>query len=197
MKEVGLVDHEFSAKALLEDEHLVVAGLHPAPDTYGGPLDRFSRLRIMMNRAAVRKFIPEDVSAIPSSSGLRPVLPDDLPDGLLPPAGIPLSMRPLRSILPGDLPTSLTPLASTPSSFRPRSSPSPVPQVNPCPFPQGTPIIEVGTSEEYTPSQAPSDLPPMSPLLPPFEALSSSLKRPRREETPSEGTPRLYEEARG
>ncbi|KAK4434936.1 hypothetical protein Salat_0656600 [Sesamum alatum] len=158
MKEAGLVDHEFSAKALLEDELLVVAGLHPAPDTYDGLLDRFSKLRIMMNRAAVRKFIPEDVPAIPTSSGSRPVLPDDLPADLVPPT--------------------------------PRTSPSPVSQVNPSPFPQGTPIIEAGTSEENTTPQTPSDLLPISPLPPPVEALYS-------EETPSEGIPRSYEEAPG
>ncbi|KAK4441613.1 hypothetical protein Salat_0496200 [Sesamum alatum] len=181
MKDAGLVDHEFSAKTLLEDELLVVAGLHPAPDTYEGPLDRFSRLRIMMNRAAVRKFIPEDVPTIPTSSGLRPVLPDDLPDDLVPPVGTPSSHAPCWYSLV------LT------ASFEPL----PVPQVNPCPFPQGTPIIEVGTYEENTPSQTPSDLPPMSPLPPPVEALSSSLKRPRLEETPSEGTHRSYEETPG
>ncbi|KAK4423956.1 hypothetical protein Salat_1978500 [Sesamum alatum] len=197
MKEAGLVDHEFSAKALLEDELLVVAGLYPALDTYGGPLDRFSRLRIMMNCAAVRKFIPEDVPAIPTSSGSRPVLPDDLPADLVPPIGTPSSSRFLRPALPDDLAVGVTPLAGASSSTRPRMSPSPVSQLNPSPFPQGNPIIEVGTSEENTTSQTPSDLPPTSPLPPPVEALSSSLKRPRREETPSEGTPRSYEEVLG
>ncbi|KAK4421394.1 hypothetical protein Salat_2089900 [Sesamum alatum] len=197
MKEVGLVDHEFSAKALLEDELLVVDGLHPTPDTYEGPLDRFSRLHIIMNHVVVRKFIPEDVPVIPTSSGLRPVLPNDLPTDLVPPAGTPSSSRHLRPILPYDLPTFLTPPAGTPSSSQPRSSPSPIPQANPSPFPQGTLIIEVGTSEENTPSQIPSDLPPMSSLPPPVEALSSSLKHPHREETPSEGTPHSYEDAPG
>ncbi|KAK4417051.1 hypothetical protein Salat_2530600 [Sesamum alatum] len=178
MKEAGLVDHEFSAKALFEDELLVVAGLHPAPDTYDGPLDRFSRLRIMRNRAVVRKFIPKDVPAIPTSSGSRPVLLDDLPADLVPPTETPSSSRFLRPALPDDLPADVTPLAGASSSTWPRTSPSPVSQVNPSPFPQGTPIIEVGTSEENTTSQTPSDLPPISPLPPPVEALSSSLKRP-------------------
>ncbi|KAK4422981.1 hypothetical protein Salat_1880700 [Sesamum alatum] len=167
MKEAGLVDHEFSAKAILEDELLVVAGLHPASDTYDGPLDRFSRLRIMMNRVAMRKFIPEDVPAIPTSSGSRPVLPNDLPANLVPPAGTPSSSRSPRPIRPDDLMASATPLAGASSSARPCTSPSPVSQLNLSPFPQGTPIIEVGTPEENTTSQTPLDLPPASPLPPP------------------------------
>ncbi|KAK4434748.1 hypothetical protein Salat_0637700 [Sesamum alatum] len=150
MKEAGLVDHEFSAKSLQEDELLVVAGLHPALNTYEGPLDRFSRLRIMMNRAAVRKFIREDVPTLPTSLGLRPILPDDIPPTL---------------VLPSSTPSSSRPRSSTPSASMPSSSPPPTP----------------------------SDAPPLSPLPPPVEALSSSLKRPRREETPSEDTLRSYE----
>ncbi|KAK4429154.1 hypothetical protein Salat_1215600 [Sesamum alatum] len=163
MKEAGLVDHEFNAKSLLEDELLIVAGLHPAPDTYEGPLDRFSRLRNSTNEFRVTT-----------------VLPEDLPPTLVPPSNTPSSSRPP---------------SSTPSASMPRSSPPPFVQVDPSPFPQGTPIIEVGTSEEHTPSQTLSDMPPLSHLPPPVEALSSFLKRPRREETPSEGTPRSYEGA--
>ncbi|KAK4430818.1 hypothetical protein Salat_0843500 [Sesamum alatum] len=55
MIEAGLIDHGFRAKAILEDELLIVA-------------------ETMMNRAAVRKFIPEDVPAIPLSLGARSAL---------------------------------------------------------------------------------------------------------------------------
>ncbi|KAK4421768.1 hypothetical protein Salat_2127400 [Sesamum alatum] len=73
MIDVGLVSHEFKAKAILEEELLIVAGIHPAPDRYEGPLDAYSRLRIMMNRAAVCKFIPDDVLAIPHSPSNRSI----------------------------------------------------------------------------------------------------------------------------
>ncbi|KAK4422715.1 hypothetical protein Salat_1854000 [Sesamum alatum] len=69
MKEAGLVDHEFKAKAIMEEELLIVAGPHPVLDPYEGPLNRFTRLQIMMNWASVRKYIPDDVPAMPSSSG--------------------------------------------------------------------------------------------------------------------------------
>ncbi|KAK4413824.1 hypothetical protein Salat_2795200 [Sesamum alatum] len=91
MKEAGLVDHEFKAKSILDEELLIVVGLHPAPDTYEGPLDHFTRLQIMMNRAAVR--IPEDVPVMPSSSGTRyvPSTPTDLPPELTPSSSTPPS----------------------------------------------------------------------------------------------------------
>ncbi|KAK4424605.1 hypothetical protein Salat_1654100 [Sesamum alatum] len=91
MLDVGLVEHEFKGKAILEEELLIVAGLHPAPDRYEGPLDAYSRLRIMMNCAAVRKFIPEDVPAIPPSPLARSVssTPSDLP-----PSGVPHKLTP-------------------------------------------------------------------------------------------------------
>ncbi|KAK4424415.1 hypothetical protein Salat_1634900 [Sesamum alatum] len=44
MKEAGLIDHEFKAKAIMEEELLIVAGLHPAPDKFEAPLDYFTRL---------------------------------------------------------------------------------------------------------------------------------------------------------
>ncbi|KAK4413241.1 hypothetical protein Salat_2736700 [Sesamum alatum] len=50
------------------------------PDPYESPLDRFTRLQIMMNRASVRKFIPKDVLAMLSSFGTRSgsSIPSDL-----------------------------------------------------------------------------------------------------------------------
>ncbi|KAK4424010.1 hypothetical protein Salat_1594400 [Sesamum alatum] len=86
MKEAGLVDHEFNATKILEEELLIVAGLHPAPDRYEGPLDRLTRFRIMMNRASVCKFISNNVPAMPSHSGTRsaPSTPSDLPPELTP-----------------------------------------------------------------------------------------------------------------
>ncbi|KAK4421461.1 hypothetical protein Salat_2096700 [Sesamum alatum] len=70
MKSVGLLDHGFKATAILKEELLILAGLHPAPDHYNGPLERYTRLRNMMNCVAVRKFIPKDAPSIPSSSGM-------------------------------------------------------------------------------------------------------------------------------
>ncbi|KAK4423359.1 hypothetical protein Salat_1918700 [Sesamum alatum] len=77
MLDICLVEHEFKGKVSLEEELLIVAGLHPAPDRYEG---------IMMNRAAVRKFILEDVPAIPPSSSARSVssTPSDLPSSSIP-----------------------------------------------------------------------------------------------------------------
>ncbi|KAL0436494.1 UNVERIFIED_CONTAM: hypothetical protein Sradi_0357300 [Sesamum radiatum] len=68
MLSAGLTSHGFNAKAILERELLVVSGLFQAPDLYEG---RYARFRMMMNRAAVRKFIPDDVPVIPSSSETR------------------------------------------------------------------------------------------------------------------------------
>ncbi|KAK4426464.1 hypothetical protein Salat_1415000 [Sesamum alatum] len=81
MKEAGLVDHEFNAKAILQEELLIVAGLHPTPDRYEGPLDRVTRFRIMMNRAAVRKFIPDDVPETPVIEVVTS--PEDVPSAPL------------------------------------------------------------------------------------------------------------------
>ncbi|KAK4426461.1 hypothetical protein Salat_1414700 [Sesamum alatum] len=66
VKVVGLLDHGFKAKALVEKDILIVAGLHPVPDPYTGPESRY--LQTMMNRAAVRKFLPENVPSNPLSS---------------------------------------------------------------------------------------------------------------------------------
>ncbi|KAK4438424.1 hypothetical protein Salat_0176700 [Sesamum alatum] len=52
MIEVGLIAHGLRATTILEDELLIIA-------------------ETMMNRAAVRKFILEDVPAIPLSLGAR------------------------------------------------------------------------------------------------------------------------------
>ncbi|KAK4421312.1 hypothetical protein Salat_2081700 [Sesamum alatum] len=86
MKEAGLIDHEFKAKAIMDEELLIVVGLHPAPDRYEGPLDQ-----IMMNREVVHKFIPEDAPAMPSSSGTRsaPSTPSNLPPKLTPSSSTP------------------------------------------------------------------------------------------------------------
>ncbi|KAK4417294.1 hypothetical protein Salat_2555000 [Sesamum alatum] len=94
MLDVGLVEHEFKGKAHLEEELLIVAGLHPAPDRYEDPLDTYSRLWIMMNRAAVRKFIPDDVPAIPPSPSARSIssTPSDLPSSSVPRESTPVPL---------------------------------------------------------------------------------------------------------
>ncbi|KAK4415479.1 hypothetical protein Salat_2655300 [Sesamum alatum] len=45
VKATGLLDHGFKAKALVEEDLLIVAGLHPAPDTYTGLKSRYFCLR--------------------------------------------------------------------------------------------------------------------------------------------------------
>ncbi|KAK4422313.1 hypothetical protein Salat_1813600 [Sesamum alatum] len=40
----GLLDHGFKAKALMKEDLLIVAGLHPVEDTYSGSESRYSRL---------------------------------------------------------------------------------------------------------------------------------------------------------
>ncbi|KAK4415542.1 hypothetical protein Salat_2661600 [Sesamum alatum] len=84
MLDVGLVAHEFKAKAILEEELLIVAGLHPAPDW------------IMMNRAVVHKFIPDDIPTIPLSSSTRSVSsnPSNVPSASAPRAITPRSYTP-------------------------------------------------------------------------------------------------------
>ncbi|KAK4431148.1 hypothetical protein Salat_0876900 [Sesamum alatum] len=146
----------------MDEELLIVAGLHPAPDRYKGPLDRFTRLQIMMNRAAVRKFIPEDVTAMPSSSGTRstPSTPSDLPPELTPSSSTP----PPASVNPeaGAHATPIIEVVTSPED----STPLPVPS-------------EVPTSESHPPS----------PMPLPIEDLPSSHKRPRTSEEGAEGTP--------
>ncbi|KAK4435322.1 hypothetical protein Salat_0695600 [Sesamum alatum] len=43
MIDAGLMAHRFKAKAILEDELLIIVGLHPALDPYEGPVDRFTK----------------------------------------------------------------------------------------------------------------------------------------------------------
>ncbi|KAK4424510.1 hypothetical protein Salat_1644400 [Sesamum alatum] len=150
MKEAGLVDHEFNAKAILDEELLIVAGLHPAPDKYEGPLDRITRFRIMMNRAAVRKFIPDDVLAMRSSSGTRsaPSTPSDLPPELTPTSR-----------------TTPPPPASVPC-------PQETPVIEVVTSPEDVPPM-------VPPADLPQDVHPSSSLPPPVEDLPSSHKRPR------------------
>ncbi|KAK4417430.1 hypothetical protein Salat_2568600 [Sesamum alatum] len=57
VKAAGLLDHGFKAKALVEEDLLILVGLHSVPDTYTGPESRYFRLQTMMNRAVVRKFL--------------------------------------------------------------------------------------------------------------------------------------------
>ncbi|KAK4426609.1 hypothetical protein Salat_1429600 [Sesamum alatum] len=126
MKEAGLVDHEFNAKKILEEELLLVAGLHPAPDRYEGPLDRLTRFRIMMNRAAVRKFISDDVPAMPSSSRTRsaPSTPSDLPPELTSP---PMTTPPPSSV-PCPQETPVTEVVTSPEDVPSMTPPTGLPQ---------------------------------------------------------------------
>ncbi|KAL0448817.1 UNVERIFIED_CONTAM: hypothetical protein Slati_1438100 [Sesamum latifolium] len=106
MLSVGLTNHGFNAKSILERELLVVSGLLQVSDLYEGPESRYARFRMMMNRAAVRKFIPDDVPAIPSSSGTRSAseTPSDVPSSSIPPttptAPLPLGAASLPQGLP-------------------------------------------------------------------------------------------------
>ncbi|KAK4417384.1 hypothetical protein Salat_2564000 [Sesamum alatum] len=160
MKEAGLVDHEFNAKAILNEELLIVAGLHPAPDRYEGPLDRITRFRIMMNRAVMRKFIPNDVPAMPSSS----------------------EMRSARST-PSDLSLKLTPTSTTtlPSSAS-VSCPQETPVIDVVTSPEDVPPA-------VPPTDLPSDVNPSSLFPPLVEELPSSHKRPRIAVEGAEDTP--------
>ncbi|KAK4429358.1 hypothetical protein Salat_1236200 [Sesamum alatum] len=149
IKEAGLVDDEFNAKKILEDELLIVAGLYPAPDRYERPLDRLTRFRIMMNRAAVPKFISDDVPAMPSSWGIRsaPSTPSDLAPELTP-----------------------TPTTTPPPSSVPCPQDTPVIEV--VTSPEDIPSM-------IPPTDLPQDVHPSSPLPLSVEDLPSSHKRPR------------------
>ncbi|KAK4428541.1 hypothetical protein Salat_1153900 [Sesamum alatum] len=61
VKSASLLDHGFRAKALLEEDLLIVAGLHPIEDTYTGPESCYFHLPI-------HKFLPENVPSNPFSS---------------------------------------------------------------------------------------------------------------------------------
>ncbi|KAK4425098.1 hypothetical protein Salat_1703600 [Sesamum alatum] len=139
-------------------------GFHPIPDTYTGPESRYFRLQTMMNRAVVRKFLPENVPSNPlSSSSMRSVL--------APPSNIQLSGRGRSSFR--------TPPVVGPSSVSP--SLTPTGHADPS---LETPVIEVETSSE-------GDIIP-APSPPPFVSLSevgsSSQKRPRVEKAPLEAS---------
>ncbi|KAK4427801.1 hypothetical protein Salat_1549100 [Sesamum alatum] len=58
-------DHEFKAKAIMEEELLIVASLHPALDPYEGPLDRFTRLP--MSSSSGTRLAPSTLLDLPSS----------------------------------------------------------------------------------------------------------------------------------
>ncbi|KAK4426296.1 hypothetical protein Salat_1398100 [Sesamum alatum] len=68
VKAAGHLNHGFKAKALVEEDLLIVAGLHPVPDPYAGLESRYFHLQTMMNRVAVRNFLPENVPSNPLSS---------------------------------------------------------------------------------------------------------------------------------
>ncbi|KAK4415082.1 hypothetical protein Salat_2615300 [Sesamum alatum] len=160
VKAAGLLDHGFKAKALVEEDLLILAGLHPVPDTYTGLESCYFCLQTMMNRVAVRKFLPEKVPSNPlSSSSTR--------SASATPSDIQSSGR-------GRSPSHTPPIAR-PSSVS--SSPPPIGQVDPS---LETPVIEVETSPEGDTIPVPSS-PPFVPLS---EVGSSSQKRPRIEEAP-------------
>ncbi|KAK4425453.1 hypothetical protein Salat_1739300 [Sesamum alatum] len=157
MKEACLVDHEFNAKATLDEELLIVVGLHLAPDRYEGPsIVLLDFIRIMMNRVVVCKFIPDDVPAMPSSSGTRsaPSTPSDLP----------LELTPRSTTTPPPI-ASLSGPQETPDV--PLSSPLPLPVEEP-PFSHKRPCISVEGAKD-TPSVAgPSEPAFQAPVLTPY-----------------------------
>ncbi|KAK4421840.1 hypothetical protein Salat_2134600 [Sesamum alatum] len=160
VKAAGLLDHGFKAKALMEEDLLTLAGLHPVPDTYTGPDSRYFRLQTMMNHAAVRKFLPENVPLNPlSSSSTR--------SASATPSDIQSSGR-------GQSPSHTPPIARLSSV-----SPSP-PLTGQISSSLETPVIEVETSPEGDTIPIPS----YPPFVPQVEEGSSSQKRPRIEETP-------------
>ncbi|KAK4438105.1 hypothetical protein Salat_0144600 [Sesamum alatum] len=152
MKEVGLVDHEFNAKAILDEELLIVVGLHPAPDRYEGPHDR-----IMMNRVAVRKFIPDDVPAMPSSSGTRsaPSTPSDLPPKLTPTSRM---THPPSASLPCHQETPVIEVVTSPEDAS---------YVEDLPSSHKRPRIDVEGTEDVPTAAGPSELAFLAPVLTP------------------------------
>ncbi|KAK4430724.1 hypothetical protein Salat_0834100 [Sesamum alatum] len=154
VKAAGPLDHGFKANALVEEDLLIVAGLHPIPDTYTGLESRYFRL------PAVRKFLSENVPSNPLSSS-------STTSASATPSDIQSSGR-------GQSP-SRTPLVVGPSSSSP--SPTPTGYVNPS---SESPVIEVETSPEGDTTPAPSS-PPFVLLS---EVGSCSQKRSRVEEAP-------------
>ncbi|KAK4428842.1 hypothetical protein Salat_1184100 [Sesamum alatum] len=156
VRSVGPLEHGFEAKALMEEDILIVAGLHPFEDTYSGP-----ESQVMMNRAAIRKFFPKNIPSKPLSSSTTK-------SASATPTDIQSSGR-------GRSP-SMTPLNLPPSS----SSPSPLPAqlVDALLEP---PMIEVVTSPKNDPPQvsiSPSWSSPQDPspdmAVPKSDPVSSS-----------------------
>ncbi|KAK4433232.1 hypothetical protein Salat_1085500 [Sesamum alatum] len=155
VKAAGLLDHGFKVKALMEEDLLTLAGLHPVPDPYTGPDSQ-----TMMNCAAVRKFLPENVPS-------NPLSPSSTRSASATPSDIQSSDR-------GRSPSRTPPIARLGSA-----SPSP-PPTDPPGSSMDTPMIEVETSPEGDTTPIPSS----SPLVPQVEEGSSSQKRPRVEGVP-------------
>ncbi|KAK4422017.1 hypothetical protein Salat_2152400 [Sesamum alatum] len=114
----------------------------------------------MMNRAAVRKFLPENVPSNPlSSSSMRS------------PSATPSDIQSSgRGRSPSRTPPLVGPSSASVSLISTRYADPP----------SETPVIEVETSPEGDTTPTPSS----PPFVPPFEVGSSSQKRPRVEEVP-------------
>ncbi|KAK4421815.1 hypothetical protein Salat_2132100 [Sesamum alatum] len=97
LKSVSLFEHSFRAKALLEKDLLIIAGLHPIEDNYTSPESFYSRLHVP---SSVRARSPSETPELPSSA---------------PPGSVPLQL--LHSLVIIDSPTPLIlPLEIGPSS---------------------------------------------------------------------------------
>ncbi|KAK4435089.1 hypothetical protein Salat_0672200 [Sesamum alatum] len=156
LKDAGMFNHGFKAKTLLEQDLLIVTGLHPTENTYSGIESHFSRLSVIL------KFIPGDVPS-------NPLFSSSMRSALVTPLDIPSNSH-ARSLFE-------TREAQLDAPARSSSS-WPAPS-DPVEFPQGTPIIEVVTSPqlEETPLVPPSGSPTQhTPLVLSFEAGSSSQK---------------------
>ncbi|KAK4417218.1 hypothetical protein Salat_2547400 [Sesamum alatum] len=146
MIDVGLVSHEFKAKAILEEELFIVAGIHPSPDRYEGPLDAYSRLRITMNRAVVRKFIPNDVLAIQPSPSNRSILstPSEAPSASVPRVVTPPPPQSYTSAFPQGTP--IIKVSTSPEESTPFQTPLEVDPSSPIP-----PPVEAVSSSQKRP----------------------------------------------
>ncbi|KAK4423575.1 hypothetical protein Salat_1940300 [Sesamum alatum] len=168
MVDMGLIAHGFNAKAILEEELLIVAGIHPAPDPYKGPLDPVTRFQTMMNRAAVRKFIPEDVPAIPLSPEARSAsaTPSDPPSSSRPRSITPPTVQSYSAAYPQGTP--IIDVVTSPEETVPLSTP---PSASPIP-----PPVELTPSSQGKPHLGESSVPPSSP--PPVGVASGSFVFP-------------------
>ncbi|KAK4423199.1 hypothetical protein Salat_1902700 [Sesamum alatum] len=157
MTDVGLVSHEFKAKAILEEDLLIVTGIHPTPDRYEGPLDTYSRLRIMMTSAVVRKFIPEDVPAIPPSPSARSVssTPSEAPSASVPRATSPPPPQSYAAAFPHGTP--IIEVSTSPDEGTPFQTPLEVHPSSPIP-----PPVEAVSSSQKRPriEEVPIEDPP-------------------------------------